>query len=60
MAALTVEIMPTKDESEDTKDLKIRAELVAHFQLAVDDSQAASEGSFENFVNHMRVLNPRC
>ena len=58
VVALNVKIALVKDELEDTKDLKTRAELVARFQLAVDDAQAASEGSFENVVNHMRVLNP--
>ena len=58
VATITTEITPFEDEPEDTKDLKIQAELVARFQLAVDDAQAASEGSFENVVNHMRVLNP--
>ena len=48
-----------EDEPEDTKDLKTQAELVARFQLAVDDAQASSKGSFENAVKQMQVLNPR-
>ena len=41
VAALTAELTPTEDEPEDTKYLKTRAKLVACFQLAVDDAQAA-------------------
>ena len=58
VAALTAEIAPAEDKSEDTKDLKTWAKLVACFQLALDDAQAASEGSFDNTMNQMRVLNP--
>ena len=58
VVALTTEVTPAEDEPEDTKYLKTRAELVAHFQLAVDDAQAASEESFENTVKQMHVLNP--
>ena len=57
-AALTAKIVPIEDEPDDTKDLKTQAELVAHFKLAVDDSQATSVGSFDNTVNHLCVLNP--
>ncbi|CAI8617503.1 unnamed protein product [Vicia faba] len=55
---LTVEVTPVEDKSADTKYLKTRAELVACFQLAVDDAQASSKGSFENTVKQMQVLNP--
>ena len=58
MAALTVELAPAEDEPEDTKDLKTRAELLTCFQLAVDDAQAASEGSFDNMVNQICMLYP--
>ena len=56
--ALTAELAPAEDEPEDTKDLKTRAKLLARFQLAVDDAQAASQGSFDNAVNQICVLNP--
>ena len=58
VAILTAEVTPAEDESEDTKDLKTQAKLVAHFQLAVDNTQASSEGSFENMVKQIHVLNP--
>ena len=58
VAVLIAEVMPAEDELEDTKDLKNRDELVAHFQLAADDAHAASEGHFENAVKKMHVLNP--
>ena len=55
---LTAEAAAVEDEPEDIKDLKTRAELVARFQLAMDDAQATSEGSFENTVKQIHVLNP--
>ena len=58
VASLTVEITPSEDELEDTKDLKTQAKLVAHFQLVMDDAQAAFEGRFKNAVKQMHVLNP--
>ena len=36
--ALNAEILPIKDELEYTNDLKTQAELVARFQLVVDDA----------------------
>ena len=38
VAILTAEVAPTKEEMEDTKDFKTQAELVAPFQLAMDDA----------------------
>ena len=58
VAALTTKITLAEDDPEDTKELKTQAESVARFQLVVDDAQAAFEGSFENAVNQIRVLNP--
>ena len=58
VVALIAELVPAKDELDDTKDLKTLAELADHFQLAVDDAQATSEGSFDNVVSQMNVLNP--
>ena len=57
MEILTVEAAPAEEEPEDTKGLKTRAELVAHFKLEMDDAQAASKGSFENALKQLRVLN---
>ena len=55
---LTDEVAPTEYESEDTKDLKTRAEQVACFQLEMDDAQAASEGSFKIALKQLHFLNP--
>ena len=58
VAALIAELAFAEDEPKDTKDLKTRPELVARFQLVVDDARAVSEGSFDNTLNQIRVLNP--
>ena len=49
---------PLRTSQKDTKDLKTRVELVACFQLAVDDARAASKGIFYNTMNQIHVLNP--
>ncbi|CAI8614966.1 unnamed protein product [Vicia faba] len=54
---LTVEVTLVEDIPEDKKDLKTQAELVARFQLPMDDAQAASKGRFENALKQLRVLN---
>ena len=54
----SVEVAHAEDEPEDMKNLNIQADLVARFQLAMNDAQAASKGSFENMLKQLRVLNP--
>ena len=58
VVVLTAKVTPAEDEPEDTQDLKTWAELVACFQLTVDNAQATSERSFENAVKHIHALNP--
>ena len=54
---MTTEAAPAEDELKEAQGLKTRVELVALLQLVMDDAMATAEGSFDNMVKQLRVLN---